>query len=86
MLGGDLNSWLGFGEPAYRALVGTLTRQTDTEKRATFGLLARLDHLIFRLPDSWTLHTKRLPSYGSDHHPLLSVIGSSPTVRRGRRD
>jgi endonuclease/exonuclease/phosphatase family metal-dependent hydrolase len=54
ILGGDLNTWLGFGEPAYRALTKVFTGEARSDPRPTFGRLLRLDHLLFRLPDDRT--------------------------------
>jgi endonuclease/exonuclease/phosphatase family metal-dependent hydrolase len=73
VLGGDLNSWGGFNDTAYRTIAERLPMEVD-DRRATFHGLARLDHLLFRLPDGWTVETARLERYGSDHHPLLARI------------
>lgn len=75
ILGGDLNTWFGFGEPAYQALASALPRQASSERRPTFGRFLRLDHLLFRIPEAWKTVTTRLETHGSDHHPLLAQIG-----------
>jgi endonuclease/exonuclease/phosphatase family metal-dependent hydrolase len=76
IVGGDLNTWLGPNEPAWRTL---LTRFPDTPPRsrydATFWRRALLDHLFFDLPDGWTAERRVLPDrYGSDHHPVLGQL------------
>jgi endonuclease/exonuclease/phosphatase family metal-dependent hydrolase len=75
ILGGDLNSWFGYRDAAYRELAERLpTRPAVEDRRATFGPL-RLDHLLFRLPDGWRAEVRRADSkYGSDHYPLVAVI------------
>jgi endonuclease/exonuclease/phosphatase family metal-dependent hydrolase len=78
VLGGDLNTWLGFGEPAYRALTKVFPGEARGDPRPTFGRLLRLDHLLFRLPEAWGSVTTRLDTFGSDHHPLLARIRIAP--------
>lgn len=73
VLGGDLNTWGGFHDDAYRTIAARLPIESS-DRRATFHGLARLDHLLFRLPDGWSVHTSRLDKYGSDHHPLLAEV------------
>jgi endonuclease/exonuclease/phosphatase family metal-dependent hydrolase len=73
VLGGDLNTWGGFDDLVYREMAERLPVEAD-DRRATFAGLARLDHLLFRLPGGWTVTTARLDRYGSDHHPLLARI------------
>lgn len=75
VLGADLNTWFGFSDRAYleAALAFPQTRVTD--RRTTFRGLLRLDHLFFRLDDSWTATFHRAESsYGSDHYPLIGTI------------
>jgi endonuclease/exonuclease/phosphatase family metal-dependent hydrolase len=73
VLGGDLNTWGGFHDAAYRTIAAHLPIAA-TDRRATFAGLARLDHLLFRLPDGWSVSTTRLGRFGSDHHALLAEI------------
>ena len=73
VLGGDLNTWGGFNDDAYRTIAERLPIEAD-DRRTTFAGLARLDHLLFRLPDGWSARSFRLDRYGSDHHPLLAAI------------
>ena len=75
ILGGDLNSWFGYRDAAYRELAERLSsRPVVDDRRATFGPM-RLDHLLFRLPDGWRAELRRADSkYGSDHYPLVALI------------
>ena len=75
ILGGDLNSWFGYRDAAYRELAERLSSRPALEdRRATFGPM-RLDHLLFRLPDGWRAELRRADSkYGSDHYPLVALI------------
>jgi endonuclease/exonuclease/phosphatase family metal-dependent hydrolase len=74
ILGGDLNSWFGYRDAAYRHLAQKLSPATVEDRRATFGPM-RLDHLLFRLPAGWRTEVRRLNSkYGSDHYPLVATI------------
>ena len=74
ILGGDLNSWFGYRDAAYRELAEKLAGAAREDRRATFGPL-RLDHLLFRLPEGWRADLRRADrKYGSDHYPLVAVI------------
>jgi endonuclease/exonuclease/phosphatase family metal-dependent hydrolase len=74
ILGGDLNSWFGYRDAAYRELARTLSRAQSEDRRATFGPM-RLDHLLFRLPAGWHAELRRADrKYGSDHYPLVATI------------
>jgi len=74
ILGGDLNSWFGYRDAAYRELAQHMTRPTAEDRRATFGPM-RLDHLLFRVPATWRTELRRADSkYGSDHYPLVATI------------
>jgi len=75
ILGGDLNTWLGPNEPAWREM---LKRFPDTPREApqpTFHDRLVLDHLFFDLPDGWNV-TRRVSkdAYGSDHHPVIAAV------------
>jgi endonuclease/exonuclease/phosphatase family metal-dependent hydrolase len=78
VLGGDLNTWFGFREPAYHALARAFSRDAGRDRRPTFGRLMRLDHLLFQIPETWNTDTVRLDPLGSDHHPLLARIRMPP--------
>jgi len=75
ILGGDLNTWFGYRDAAYRELAARLpSRAAVDDRRATFGPM-RLDHLLFRLPDGWRGEIRRADQkYGSDHYPLVALI------------
>jgi endonuclease/exonuclease/phosphatase family metal-dependent hydrolase len=75
VLGGDLNTWLGAREPAWREM---LRRFPDTQfdrRQPTFSDRLVLDHLFLDLPQGWTAGRRVLKeSYGSDHHPVIAEI------------
>jgi len=74
IVGGDLNSWFGYRDAAYRELAHSLSGATTDDRRATFGPM-RLDHLLFRLPQGWHANLRRADrKYGSDHYPLIALI------------
>ena len=74
IVGGDLNSWFGYRDAAYRELAQKLSGATTEDRRATFGPM-RLDHLLFRLPKGWRVNLRRADrKYGSDHYPLIALI------------
>ena len=73
VLAGDLNTWFGSLEPAYRRFARSFDQQRSVDSRPTFGIL-RLDHLFVRLPEGWEAETVRLDRFGSDHHPLLARL------------
>src|SRR4029077_16871873 len=75
ILGGDLNTWLGPREPAWRDL---LQRFPDTPRdppQPPFHDRLVLDHLFFDLPAGWRA-TRRVvkDAYGSDHHPVVAIV------------
>jgi endonuclease/exonuclease/phosphatase family metal-dependent hydrolase len=75
VLGGDLNTWLGFSDPAYRALARVMPDVARHDRRPTFAGLLRLDHLFARLPRDWTVGAARLDDrLGSDHHAILARV------------
>ena len=75
VLGGDLNTWLGPSEPAWRSLVSRFADTPLEPLRPTFRDRLILDHVFFDLPPGWTGATEVVPHrYGSDHHPVLGVI------------
>jgi endonuclease/exonuclease/phosphatase family metal-dependent hydrolase len=79
ILGGDLNTWLGPLEPAWRLM---LQRFPDTPRdplQPTFHDRLVLDHLFFDLPDGWTATRRVLKeAYGSDHHPVVATVTAGP--------
>jgi endonuclease/exonuclease/phosphatase family metal-dependent hydrolase len=78
ILGGDLNTWLGPREPAWRAMA-TRFRDTPTDPPPpTFHDRLVLDHLFFDLPDGWkAVRYVISDSYGSDHHPVVAIVAAA---------
>jgi endonuclease/exonuclease/phosphatase family metal-dependent hydrolase len=75
VLGGDLNTWFGFQDSAYRTAAQAFPHTPVTDRRATFHGVLRLDHLFFRLDEGWTASFHRAnDTYGSDHYPLIGQI------------
>jgi hypothetical protein len=76
VLGADLNTWHGPGEPAPRELA-TMFGEESPAKSGGFPTRV-LDYLFFRLPKTWTaVYAAAAKSYGSDHRPLVGRIVSS---------
>jgi endonuclease/exonuclease/phosphatase family metal-dependent hydrolase len=74
VVGGDLNSWFGFHDSAYKELARRFPRLDVRDRRPTFGPL-RLDHMFFRLPDGWRVEMHRADDrFGSDHYPLIAIV------------
>ena len=79
IVGGDMNTMLGPGEPALDALFERFGDTPRGDPQPTFGDRLRLDHLFFDLPAGWSVSQRVLDDrYGSDHHPVLAVIGTAP--------
>jgi len=78
ILGGDFNTWLGPGEPAWQALTRRFTDTPAWPQSPTFRGRLVLDHLLMDLPDGWRA-TRRVLSddYGSDHHPVIALVSGS---------
>jgi endonuclease/exonuclease/phosphatase family metal-dependent hydrolase len=78
-VGADLNTWnLGFLEGALDLLRDRFP-DTRTVTEPTFMALdlipRRLDHLLLRLPGTFTASVRRVDDqYGSDHYPILGLI------------
>jgi endonuclease/exonuclease/phosphatase family metal-dependent hydrolase len=74
MVGGDFNAWFGFRDAAYRELAKLARPPQTLDRRPSFGPL-RLDHILFRVPESWTTTLRRADDrYGSDHYPLVAIV------------
>lgn len=74
IVGGDMNTWLGPAEPAWRLLA---QRFPDTPEASTPTFRERLvlDHLFFDLPDRWRAMTRVVAQrYASNHHPVVAAI------------
>ena len=82
ILGGDLNTWMGPDEAAWRLM---LQRFPDTPRdplQPTFHDRLVLDHLFFDLPDGWTAARRVLKdAYGSDHHPVVATVTAGSRSR-----
>ena len=75
ILGGDLNTWLGPTEPAWRLLVARFPDLPPSRRDVTFRDRLALDHVLLDLPAGWTARRYVVePRYGSDHHPVLAVL------------
>jgi endonuclease/exonuclease/phosphatase family metal-dependent hydrolase len=74
ILGGDLNTWFGYHDAAYRELARRFPSPPPLDRRPTFGIM-RLDHVLYRFPDGWLATVTRGESrYGSDHYPLIAEL------------
>jgi len=75
VLGGDFNTWFGFGERTYAEIARLFPDSDPLDRRPTFMGLMRLDHLFFRLPEGWKGQFRRAAErYGSDHYPLVGTL------------
>jgi endonuclease/exonuclease/phosphatase family metal-dependent hydrolase len=73
--GGDLNTWLGPAEPAWKAFSARFPDTPNEPLEPTVRDRLVLDHLFFDVPDGWQVERRVLPdTYGSDHHPVIGVI------------
>jgi len=81
VVGGDLNTWFGFSDPAYRTLAEAVPDVAAGDRRRTFPPFFRLDHLFSQPPDGWSAAAGRLDDrLGSDHYPILAHLRPSPSV------
>jgi endonuclease/exonuclease/phosphatase family metal-dependent hydrolase len=75
VLGGDLNTWQGPGERAWRVLAGRFPDTPTDPPQPTFHDRLVLDHLFFDLPEGWmAIRGVIKDSYGSDHHPVVALV------------
>jgi endonuclease/exonuclease/phosphatase family metal-dependent hydrolase len=75
VLGGDLNTWLGPREPAWREMRRRFPDAQFDRRQPTFHNRLVLDHLFLDLPDGWSANRRVLKeSYGSDHHPVVATV------------
>jgi endonuclease/exonuclease/phosphatase family metal-dependent hydrolase len=75
VLGGDLNTWFGPGEPAWREMLRRFPDTRFDRLEPTFRNRLVLDHLLFDLPDGWTVGRRVVQeTYGSDHHPVVGIV------------
>jgi endonuclease/exonuclease/phosphatase family metal-dependent hydrolase len=77
VIGGDFNTSYGTDEPAVHELQAAFPATSPTTWvtwRGPLGISARLDHMFARVSDQ-DLVVRRVPErFGSDHHPLVTVI------------
>jgi endonuclease/exonuclease/phosphatase family metal-dependent hydrolase len=74
VLGGDMNTWLGPAEPAWR-LFARRFPHSPAPRDPTFRDRLVLDHLFFDLPGHWVADSRVLRDrYRSNHHPVLGTI------------
>ncbi len=79
ILGGDLNTWWGFDDRAYKETARAFQAPLPRDRRPTFLGVLRLDHVFFRLPDGWRSQFERGSSrFGSDHYPLIARVDVGP--------
>lgn len=77
IVGGDLNTWFGAWDGAYREVARRVPAARGSDSRPTFMFL-RLDHLFFRSPGQWAFTFRRAESrFGSDHYPLVGELRAS---------
>ena len=75
ILGGDLNTWLGPREPAWRVMLQRFPSTPHNSPQPTFHDRLVLDHLFFDLPAGWVVSRRVINNaYGSDHHPVVATI------------
>jgi endonuclease/exonuclease/phosphatase family metal-dependent hydrolase len=80
IIGGDFNTWLGAGEPAWR-LLRRRFGDTPAARTRTFAARLVLDHVFVDLPEGWHASTRVLDdTYRSDHHPVLALVFSTPSA------
>lgn len=81
ILGGDLNTWLGPNEPAWRAMLRRFPDIPPDPPQPTFHDRLVLDHLFFDLPAGWSVTRRVLKdAYGSDHHPVVAIVMAGPAT------
>jgi endonuclease/exonuclease/phosphatase family metal-dependent hydrolase len=74
IIGGDFNTWLGPGEPAWRLLQRRFD-DTPGARMPTFAARLVLDHVFVDLPEGWFVSTRVVEdTYGSDHHPVIASL------------
>jgi len=84
IIGGDFNTWLGPGEPAWRLLRRRFD-DTPGARAPTFAARLVLDHVFVDLPDGWETSTRVIEdTYRSDHHPVLALLFSESSRAASR--
>jgi endonuclease/exonuclease/phosphatase family metal-dependent hydrolase len=79
VLAGDFNTWRGDGEPALALLRRAFPQTPPMAQGPTWvgplGIHARLDHVFVRGPVSSARVERLAGRFGSDHYPLLAIVG-----------
>ena len=87
VVGGDLNTWFGPLEPTWRQLLQRFPDTTFDRLQPTFRNRLVLDHLLFDLPDGWTVSRRVVEeNYGSDHQPVVAAVTAGPPRPVSGRD
>ena len=90
VVGGDLNTWFGDREPAVgalrRAFPQTPVAASGATWRGPLGSRATLDHLFARNLPAPVAIRRLAGRFGSDHFPLLALVGVAPTEISGAND
>lgn len=74
IVGGDFNTWLGQGEPAWHLLAPRFD-DAPTARTPTFADRLVLDHVFVDLPEGWRAAARVVPhAYGSDHQPVMALV------------
>jgi len=82
IVGGDLNTWLGASEPAWKRLAARFPNTIEPTE-PTFRDRLTLDHLFYDLPEGWSATQFVTQSrYGSDHHPVIALVVNPSDARR----
>jgi endonuclease/exonuclease/phosphatase family metal-dependent hydrolase len=88
VLGGDLNNWWGRLEATERIARAAFPHAVPLDRRRTFVVPRRIDHLFFRSQGAERLPYRRLDTrFGSDHYPLLGSLpfpGGAPPPGRAQ--
>jgi len=79
ILGGDLNTWFGPNEPAWRVMLQRFPDTPRDRPQPTFHDRLVLDHLFFDLPAGWRVSRRVInKAYGSDHRPVVATVSAGP--------
>jgi endonuclease/exonuclease/phosphatase family metal-dependent hydrolase len=75
VVGGDLNNWWGRAEATERLARRALPHARPLDRRPTFVVPRRIDHLFFLSHDDTRLPYRRLDErFGSDHYPIMGEL------------
>ena len=75
VVGGDFNTWFGYADRTYKAMVAAVPDASAADRRPTYARFLRLDHVFSRLPDGWTaMAARQAERFGSDHFPIIARV------------